>query len=79
MALAARKQLLIRKPAFEVWLESLSDSNRKVVVGWLEDPSIPNHRVADWVREDDVEDEFVGYPAGKDTIATWRRVHNVAR
>ena len=79
MALADRKQLLIRKPAFEVWLENLSDRNRTVVVGWLEDPSIPNQRVADWIREDDADDDFKGYPAGKDTIANARSRRGIVR
>jgi hypothetical protein len=79
MALADRKQLAEKKPAFERWLDSLSEGNRAVVIGWLRDPEISNQRIADWIREDDEEDEFEGYRAGKDTISIWRRAHGVVR
>jgi hypothetical protein len=75
MALAARKQLVEKKPAFEHWLDSLSETNRAVVLGWLHDMTIPHQRVADWVRDDDDEDDFKGYPAGKDTISIYRGKH----
>ena len=75
MALAARKQIVEKKPAFDRWLDGLSEANRAVVLGWLCDLSIPHQRVADWVRDDDEEDDFTGYPAGKDTISVWRRAN----
>ena len=78
MALADRKKLAEKKPAFEHWLDGLSNANRAVVLGWLNDyPAIAHQKLADWIREDDEEDEFVGYPAGKDTISIWRRTHGV--
>ena len=79
MALAARKQLIETKPAFERWLDGLSEANRAVVLGWLEDATIPNQRIADWVREDDADDDFKGYPAGKDTIANARSRRGIVR
>ena len=79
MALAARKQLTETKPAFDRWLDGLSEANRAVVVGWLEDTSIANHKVADWVREDDEDDDFKGYPAAKDTIANARSRRGIVR
>ena len=79
MALADRKQIIEKKSTFERWLDGLSEANRAVVLGWLEDPTISNQAVSDWVREDDEEDEFEGYPAGKDTISVWRRAHGINR
>ena len=63
---------------FEKWLDSLSETNRITVTAWLTDPTVPNVAIADWIREDDEEDDFVGYRGDKDTIAAWRRKH-VAR
>ena len=79
MALADRKEVSDYKPAFERWLDSLSDSNRATVVGWLMDTTISNQKISDWVRDDDEEDAFVGYPAGKDTIAIARRARGIVR
>ena len=79
MALAARKQITKTKPAFDRWLDGLSAANRAVVLGWLEDTTIANIRVAEWIREDDEEDDFKGYPANKDTIAIARARRGIER
>ncbi|SFR76001.1 hypothetical protein SAMN05428970_2002 [Agromyces sp. CF514] len=79
MALADRKQLDDKKPAFERWIDSLSTSNRAVIDGWLADLNISNQRIADWIRDDDEDDDFTGYPAGKDTIAIARRARGFVR
>lgn len=79
MALADRKQLDDKKPAFERWIDSLSTNNRAVIEGWLADLHISNQRIADWIREDDEEDNFTGYRAGKDTIAIARRSRGIVR
>ncbi|MDR7189765.1 hypothetical protein J2Y46_002591 [Microbacterium sp. BE35] len=60
---------------FEKWLDSLSETNRTTVTAWLEDTSIFDAQIARWIREDDVEDQFVGYRGDSETIATWRRAH----
>ena len=79
MALAERKHSVSNKPAFERWFDGLSDANRAVITGWLEDTTIANHRVAAWIREDDEDDDFEGYPAGKDTIAIARARRGIER
>lgn len=64
---------------FEQWLDSLSEEHRTVITGWLEDSWYSNARISHMIAEDDPEDGFIGYRANKDTIAGWRRAHNVAR
>ena len=61
------------KTKFQQWLDSLSEKNRAVVVGWLTDAKYTNADVQRMIRDDDEEDDFKGYPANKDTIANWRR------
>ena len=79
MALADRRQAPDTRTPFEKWIDTLSEQNRKVVLGWLNDPSIPHAHVMDWIREDDPEDEFTGYSASRDTIAAWRRKNGISR
>jgi hypothetical protein len=66
-----------RRTKFEKWLESLSDQNRATVTAWLQDMTITNADVARWIREDDAEDDFVGYLGDSETIAGWRRKHGI--
>ncbi|MBQ9917381.1 MAG: hypothetical protein IJO71_09325 [Microbacterium sp.] len=75
MALADRIQKAGPKSKFEQWLDTLSPSNRDVVLDWLSDSTQSNASVARAVREDDAEDGFIGYPANSETIAAWRRAH----
>jgi hypothetical protein len=75
MGIADRYQKTDRRSKFDKWLESLTPKNREVVLGWLRDPDVSHQRVADWVREDDEEDGFVGYGATKGTISEWRRAN----
>ena len=79
MALADRKQLAVKQTAFERWIDTLTEKNRGYVLGWLEDGSLSHQTVADWIREDDADDDYRGYPAGKDTVSVWRRDHGVVR
>ena len=78
MALADRQTKPDTRTRFEKWLDSLNDKNRATVDSWLRDPAIPNSRIAEWIREDDEEDDFSGYSANKDTISLWRAKHGVA-
>lgn len=64
---------------FEQWIDSLSDEHRSIILGWLEDPWYSNPRIVEMISVDDEEDGFTGYKANKDTIAVWRRAHNVSR
>jgi hypothetical protein len=75
MGIADRYQKADTRSQFEVWLDSLTEKNRQVVLGWLRDPDVGHQRVADWIRDDDDEDGFVGYRATKATISGWRRVN----
>lgn len=78
MAIADRMTRPDTRTKFEKWLDSLSETNRTTVTAWLTDPTVTNVAIADWIREDDEEDDFVGYRGDKDTIAAWRR-KNVSR
>jgi hypothetical protein len=73
MGIADRRTKPDTRSKFEKWLESLSESNRATVLSWLADLTITNASVSDWIRDDDEDDQFVGYRADKDTVATWRR------
>lgn len=79
MALADRKVEPDTRSKFEKWLDSLNTANRAVVDAWLKDPSIASGLIADWIREDDEDDNFVGYAANKDTVAQWRRKNGITR
>lgn len=75
MALADRIQKAGPKPKFELWLDSLTPTNREIVLDWLGDPTQSNASVARAVRDDDPDDGFIGYPATNETVAAWRRAH----
>lgn len=75
MALADRRTAPDRRTKFEKWLDSLNENNLATVTAWLNDTTISNVAIAEWIREDDDEDDFVGYRGDKDTIAAWRRKH----
>lgn len=79
MALSDRLVKTEPKSKFQLWLDSLTPANSAIVHGWLRDPSIPNARVVEMIRYDDEEDEFVGYPANKDTVSGWRKANQVTR
>jgi hypothetical protein len=60
------------KPKFDQWIDALPDTDRAALITALEDGTISNQAIADAVRPE-------GYPAGKDTIADWRKRHGIAR
>jgi hypothetical protein len=72
MGLAERGVKTPKKSSFELWLDSLTDSNRQVVQGWLMDTEYTNADIMRMIRDDDPEDDFKGYRAAKDTISIWR-------
>ena len=80
MALADRGIKPPTRTKFELWIDSLNESNKAVVLGWLNDAKgFTVTSVADMLREDDAEDDFEGYPATKSTIAQWRKARGVHR
>lgn len=79
MSLADRGAKAAPKTKFEQWLDSLTPEHRAIVVAWLEDTWYSNARILEMIRDDDPEDGFEGYRANKDTIAIWRKAHNVTR
>lgn len=79
MSLADRGAKEAPKTKFETWIDSLNDEHRTIVTSWLNDPWYSNARVCVMIRDDDPEDGYVGYRANKDTIAVWRKAHNVDR
>lgn len=79
MSLSERGAKVAPRTKFEQWIESLNDEHKTIVTGWLEDTWYSNSRIVQMITLDDPEDGFVGYKANKDTIATWRKAHNVDR
>lgn len=79
MGIADRRVETEPKTKFQRWLDELTPENASVVMSWLRDTKLANQRISDMIRDDDPEDNFTGYPAGKDTIAAWRRVNGVDR
>ncbi|MCK2034469.1 hypothetical protein [Microbacterium sp. KSW4-4] len=79
MSLADRGAKAAPKTKFEAWLDALNDEHRTIVTSWLNDTWYSNARVCEMIRDDDPEDNFTGYRANKDTIAVWRKAHNVDR
>lgn len=79
MSLADRGAKEAPRTKFETWLNSLTPEHHTIVTGWLEDTWYSNQRISEMIRDDDPEDNFTGYRANKDTIAVWRKAHNVDR
>lgn len=79
VSLSERGAKVAPRTKFEQWIDSLNEEHRSIVLGWLNDNWYSNARIVTMITEDDPEDGFVGYRANKDTIAVWRKAHNVAR
>ncbi len=79
MSLSDRGAKVAPRTKFEQWIDGLNDEHRTIILGWLQDSWYSNMRIADMISTDDDEDGFVGYRATKDTIAVWRKAHNVDR
>lgn len=79
MSLAERGVKSAPKSKFEQWIDGLREDHRNIVIGWLQDPWYSNPRIADMIADDDPADGFTGYKAHRDTIAAWRKKHNVSR
>lgn len=79
VSLSDRGAKVAPRTKFEQWIDGLNDEHRMIVTGWLNDPWYSNARIVQMITADDPEDGFVGYRAHKDTIAVWRKAHNVDR
>lgn len=77
MALADREVKPDTRSAFEKWLDTLNDKNRKTVETWLRNPEIGERHLIVWLREDDPEDDFNGVRVSRDTLLAWRRANGV--
>ncbi len=78
MALADRAETRDNRSKFEKWIDLNTDANKEIVLSWLRDSSIGPVTVARWLREDDEEDGFVGYPAATETVSKWRSAHGIS-